>query len=215
MTMFFFINLSTFAYILHTHVTETSFGGGYNMSQAGKGLQTREIITKAVCGKGRKFSQETHIITPSNSPSSILGCWVINHSYSGKKVGDMIEITGSYDINLWYSYANNSKTDVAKENVTYVDHVPLSYLDSQVRGTEFEVNITVVQTPNAVEANITGSKCSVQVEREFYCEIIGETKVTVVCVPNATDDLDDKFDDEVLDGEFQESDDDLLIEDLD
>lgn len=185
------------------------------MSQAEKGLQTREIITKAVCGKGRKFSQETHIITPSNTPSSILGCWVINHSYLGKKVGDMIEIIGSYDINLWYSYANNTKTDVAKENVTYVDQVSLSYLDSQLRGSEFDITTTVVQTPNAVEAKVSGNKCSVHVEREFYCEVVGETKVNVVVVPNSHDDFDDKFDDDLTDGEFDELDEDVLIDDLD
>lgn len=127
----------------------------------------------------------------------------------------MIEIIGSYDINLWYSYANNTKTDVAKENVTYVDQVPLSYLDSQLRGNEFDVSTTVVQTPNAVEAKVSGGKCSVHVEREFYCEVVGETKVTVVCVPNAHDDFDDKFDDELGDGDFEGLDDDVFIDDLD
>jgi spore coat protein E len=184
------------------------------MSIAEKGLRTREIITKAVCGKGRKFSQETHIITPANNPSSILGCWVINHSYSGKKVGDVIEIIGSYDINVWYSYANNTKTDVAKENVTYVDQVNLSYLDRNLRGNEFEVSVSVVQTPNAVEAKTIGSKCSVQVEREFSCEVIGETKVNVVVAPVQDDELDDKFDD-YSDIEFDVLDDEVIFDDAD
>lgn len=35
--------------------------------------QTREIITKAICGKGRKFSTATHTVTPPHHPTSILG----------------------------------------------------------------------------------------------------------------------------------------------
>ena len=35
--------------------------------------QCREIITKAICGKGRKFSTVTHTVTPPNGPTSILG----------------------------------------------------------------------------------------------------------------------------------------------
>ena len=43
------------------------------MSIADKDLQRREIITKAVCGKGRKFSTVTHTVIPPNGPTSILG----------------------------------------------------------------------------------------------------------------------------------------------
>src|SRR5690625_6833579 len=53
----------------------------------------REIITKAVIGKGRKFTKENHSISPSHRPSSILGCWVINHLYNAKKKSeDTVEV---------------------------------------------------------------------------------------------------------------------------
>jgi hypothetical protein len=42
----------------------------------------REIITKAVVAKGRKFTQSNHTISPAHSPTSILGCWIINHKYN-------------------------------------------------------------------------------------------------------------------------------------
>lgn len=55
------------------------------MSYTEKDIQCREIITKAVCGKGRKFSQATHTVTPSHSPTSILGCWIINHTFQAER----------------------------------------------------------------------------------------------------------------------------------
>src|SRR5579875_430407 len=89
----------------------------------------REIITKAVVAKGRKFTQSNHTITPPHHPSSILGCWIINHRYEAKKVDKKVEIVGSYEINVWYSHGNNTKTSVVTEKVDYVDVVKLSYRD--------------------------------------------------------------------------------------
>ncbi|MBE3553462.1 MAG: outer spore coat protein CotE [Thermicanus sp.] len=183
------------------------------MSLNEKGVSVREIITKAVIGKGNKFSQQTHVMIPPNTPNSILGCWVINHSYTAAKVGDAVEITGSYDINVWYSYANNSKTDVAKENLSYVERIPLSYLDgNHLRGDE-EVKATVTQQPSAVEAKVVDGKCSVTVEKEFFAEMIGETKVCVLVAPGSCGELDEKLFEEGAD--FGELEDEVLIDELD
>ncbi len=76
----------------------------------------REIITKAVIGKGRKFNKDTHVVNPTHQPSSILGCWIINHLYNAKRKGDdKVELNGSYDINVWYSYNDHTKTEVERE----------------------------------------------------------------------------------------------------
>ena len=76
----------------------------------------REIITKAVIGKGRKFNEDSHVVNPTHQPSSILGCWIINHLYNAKRKGDdKVELNGSYDINVWYSYNDHTKTEVERE----------------------------------------------------------------------------------------------------
>jgi spore coat protein E len=180
-----------------------------------KDFKTREIITKAVCGKGRKFSQATHTVLPPNSPSSILGAWIINHSFEAQKAGDVIEVVGTYDINVWYSYAKNTKTDVAKETVSYVEQVPLSYLDSNSREETLEVTAKATQEPNCIEAKVssTGDGVVIHVEREFTVECLGETKVCVVCVD--TDEDDKEFDFEEIDEDFDDLDPDLFIDDLD
>jgi spore coat protein E len=187
------------------------------MSHTEKDVQCREIITKAVCGKGRKFSQATHTITPSHSPTSILGCWIINHTFATDKVGESVEVSGSYDINVWYSFNNNTKTEVVTETVSYVDHVPLAIVDKNCLDSHLEVNGKATQQPTACEATISnsGNSILVQVEREFLVEVIGETKVCVmVCDSCDFDDKDFHFDDD-LDGEFEDLDPDFMIDDLD
>ncbi|WP_088105169.1 outer spore coat protein CotE [Halalkalibacter urbisdiaboli] len=171
------------------------------------GFNYREIITKAVCGKGRKFSETTHQINPSHRPSSILGCWIINHKYSAEKKGDNVEVQGSYDINVWYSYSKNTKTDVATQTVTYTDVIPLTMKDENVLSDEMDVIARAIQQPNTLEAAISkcGANVDVQVEREFVVECIGETKVAVAVNPDGCiDDIPSQdYDDEVSDEEFE------------
>ncbi|WP_138414699.1 outer spore coat protein CotE [Aquibacillus sediminis] len=173
----------------------------------------REIITKAVIGKGRKFTQDTNTITPSHRPSSILGCWVINHLYNAKKKGDdIVEVNGSYDVNIWYSYNDNTKTEVVTERVHYTDYIKLSVKDEQTLGDDVEVFAKVIQQPNCLECNISshGHKIQVEVEREFLVEVIGETKVTVKVDPHGTVADDDDWDFELSDDEFDDVDPDFL-----
>lgn len=39
----------------------------------------KEIVTKAVVGKGKKNFVSEHMVSPQITPTTILGCWVINH----------------------------------------------------------------------------------------------------------------------------------------
>ncbi len=168
----------------------------------------REIITKAVCGKGRKFTQASHSISPSHRPSSILGCWVINHLYNAKKKSeDTVEVNGSYDINIWYSYNDNTKTEAITERVTYCDIIPLSVKDDHCLNDDFDVIAKVVQQPNCLECNIAnkGHKIVVEIEREFIVQVIGDTKIAVRVDPKR-----EKFDDDDSDSwDFELTDDEL------
>lgn len=178
----------------------------------------REIITKAVCGKGRKFSQATHTVTPAHKPSSILGCWIINHNYKPVENGNSVDVEGSYDINVWYSYNNNTKTEVVTETIKYKDTCNLTKRDENSLGKHTEVSARALQEPNTLEATISpnGNKILVQVEREFIAEVIGETKVWVqVNQDGVIEELeDDSWEDEVDDEEFEDLDPNFLLGDL-
>lgn len=187
------------------------------MALADKRLQCREIITKAVCGKGRKFSTVTHTITPPHQPSSILGAWIINHQYEAVKSGDGVEVIGSYDINIWYSYDRNSQTDVAKETVSYAELVPLSYVDPKHRASTEEVSAEAIQEPNCVEASIEGqSSVVIRVEREFAVEMVAETKVCVAVCPGGCDEDGKDYDFGVGadQGDYEDLDADLLEDEV-
>ncbi|MFD1018267.1 outer spore coat protein CotE [Thalassobacillus hwangdonensis] len=172
----------------------------------------REIITKAVCAKGKKFTQSTNIISPSHRPTSILGCWVINHIYNAKKKGDYVEVHGSYDVNCWYSFNDNTKTEVVTESVDYCDRVRLSVKDENCVHDDLEVIAKVVQQPNCLEANITsnGQKIKVEVEREFIVDVIGETKLCVRVNPDRCKSHDDWDFGDLSDDDFSEIDPDFL-----
>ena len=79
----------------------------------------KEIVTKAVIGKGKKTFTTTNSVVPECEASTILGCWVINHNFKGYKSGDTITVEGSYDINIWYSCQNDTKTEVVRQTDTY------------------------------------------------------------------------------------------------
>jgi spore coat protein E len=188
------------------------------MSTTSTNTRCREIRVKAVCGKGRKFSQVTHTITPPHTPTSILGAWVINHEYEAVKSSDGVEVVGTYDINIWYSYDKNRKTDVAKETISFVEAVPLSYLDSKHRASTVEVSAVATQDPNCVEANVSssGGGVVIRVEREFKVEMVAETTVCVVVCENGCDDFSEKSTDfSGDDGDFEDLDPDLLDDELD
>ena len=122
---------------------------------------------------------------PPNNPSSILGCWVINHKHQAKKDGKFIEVNGTFDVNVWYSHNDHCKTSVFTESVSYKDRIRLRYRDEPTSGHE-EVLVEVIQHPNCTEAIISecGQKFVITVERELVAEIVGETKVCISIHPH-------------------------------
>ncbi len=170
----------------------------------------REIITKAVVAKGRKFSKSNHNIKPLHNPSSILGCWIINHKYEAEKIGKKVEVNGCYDINIWYSYNNNTRTEVVTQTVEYCDVIKLKYRDKDCLE-EQDVIAQVIQQPNCLECLIQeGNKIVVHVEREFVVEVLGETKVIVHVYPEKHQGKDYDWGFDVSDEDFQEIDPDFL-----
>ena len=81
----------------------------------------KEIVTKAVIGKGKKSFSDSYTVTPETIPTTVLGCWVINHAFKGYPNSGKIVIDGSFDVNIWYSYDNDTKTNVISKKITYTN----------------------------------------------------------------------------------------------
>ena len=88
----------------------------------------KEIVTKAVIGKGKKYFKNNYTVQIEGTPTTVLGCWVINHKFKGYKSGEKIGVSGSYDVNIWYSYDNDTKTTVATKTITYSAEESLTLL---------------------------------------------------------------------------------------
>ncbi len=140
--------------------------------------KSREIVTKAVVGKGKKTFVTTDVIAPEIMPTTILGAWIINHNFSGRKNGDKVGITGSYDVNIWYSCMNDSKTEVVKKSVQYNENVTVPK-KNDVSLSDEEVVIRSLKQPTCTRAEIIDGKIEFTVEKELGIELVGDTKVKI------------------------------------
>jgi spore coat protein E len=135
----------------------------------------KEIVTKAVISKGKKLFTTNNTVSVNN-PSTVLGCWVINHNFSGTKSDNKIVINGSYDVNIWYSYDNDTKTEVIKETNTYSEVINMR--DREEVDDE-EVIVRSLKQPSCVKAEIIGNNINYTIEKELGIELVGDIKVKI------------------------------------
>lgn len=145
----------------------------------------REIISKAVISKGRKVFTQNDKIETSNHPSTVLGCWVINHKFNGVKQNDKIVINGSYDVNIWYSYDDDTKTDVVKESHEYTEIVKMKETNTDYDNTTIVVRS--LTDPKCVSVNIADDTINYQVQLELGIELVGDVKVKIAVDDNLDD----------------------------
>ena len=80
----------------------------------------KEIVTKAVIGKGKKYFKNNYNLLAEHNANTILGCWVINHKFKGTVVGEKVVIDGNFDINIWYSYDDDKKFKCKTDSAEYM-----------------------------------------------------------------------------------------------
>ncbi len=140
----------------------------------------KEIVTKAVIGKGKKYFKNNYIITTEAYPSTVLGCWVINHQFKGYKSGENIGVDGSYDVNIWYSYENDSKTTVVNKKIDYNDTFNVKIKDDADLTSDTDIIVRSLKQPSCTHVEIDkDGNISFDIEKELGIEIVGETKVKI------------------------------------
>ncbi|MBR3523061.1 MAG: outer spore coat protein CotE [Bacilli bacterium] len=161
----------------------------------------KEIVTKAVIGKGKKAFKNSYTMDVENNPTTVLGCWVINHKFKGYKSGSSIGVDGSYDVNIWYSYDNDSKTLVATKNITYNDLFNLKVNEDD---NDSEIIVRALNQPNCSNVSIHDNKIDFDIEKELGVEIVGDKKLKI-----AVEDDEEPWqilDDEVSDDDLKDID---------
>ena len=138
----------------------------------------KEIVTKAVVGKGKKYYRNTYTVNTETKPNTVLGCWVINHKFSGHEVDGKIEIDGSFDVNLWYSYDNDTKTSVITKNISYKEVVSVQEKQTADSSTK-DIIVRSLKQPSCLSAKEKDNTIVIEIEKELGVEIVGDTKVKV------------------------------------
>lgn len=160
----------------------------------------KEIVTKAVIGKGKKYFKNSYNVKCDNTPTTVLGCWVINHKFKGYKSGDKIGVDGSFDINIWYSYDDDSKTAVINKKIEYNDLFNVKIRDNSDLSGDTDVIVRCLNQPSCSSVKIDGDDISFNIEKELGVEIVGETKVKISVEDDEEpwDEIVDDVDDDTL-----------------
>ena len=133
---------------------------------------------------------------------------VINHKFGGTKGNESININGEYDINIWYSYDNDTKTDVFREKNTYTEIVKMRSRDD-INGDE-EVIVRSLKQPSCTKIEIDGDTINYSIEKVLGVELVGDVKFKIeandeedpwdeIVEENKVDDIDKAVNENYLD----------------
>lgn len=153
----------------------------------------KEIVTKAIIGKCKKKNVSSYDIECEEKPDTILGCWVINHTFSGVNNKGKVSLNGEYDINVWYSYAGDTKTGVTSKRVSYSDLINIPLKNATSIDDKSEIIVECLKQPTVTSVDIKGGIVKLKVEKELGVEVIGNTTVKVA-VEDDYDEYEEVFD---------------------
>lgn len=161
----------------------------------------KEIVTKAIIGKGKKYFKNNYTITTETTPTTVLGCWVINHNFKGYKSKDKIGVDGSFDVNIWYSYENDSKTTVVNKKVSYNDLFNLKLKDQADLSSDTDIIVRSLKQPSCSKVEIMDDgSINFDIEKELGIEIVGEKKIKIAVEEDEEpwDVIEEDVDDDIL-----------------
>ena len=165
----------------------------------------KEIVTKTVIGKAKKTTKNNVVITPEQTPNTVLGCWVINHTFQGTSDKGFVKLNGSYDVNVWYSYDSDHKTAVTTKTYNYSDEMNVPIKNNATLNNESEIIVRSLKQPTVNDVKINNSNFELIIEKELGVEVVGEAKIKVTTEEDE-DDYEEIIDDDELDNVVKEID---------
>lgn len=117
----------------------------------------------------------------------------MSHKFKGYKSGDKIGIDGSFDVNIWYSYDNDSKTTVISKKIDYNELVNIKLKDDVDFNNDTDIIVRILKQPTCNKVDIKDNIILFDIEKELGVEIVGDTKMKVSYEgeEDPWDDLDD------------------------
>ena len=159
----------------------------------------KEIVTKAVIGKAKKTNSMHFSFTPDENVNTVLGCWVINHTFSGANQNGKVGVTGSFDVNVWYSYDGDTKTKVNTKKFGYNEVLAVPLRDSATLTNNSEIIVRSLKQPSVTNVSVTDGTIVLDIEKELGVEIVGDTKIKVP-IEDVDDDYEEIIDEEDVSG---------------
>ena len=128
---------------------------------------------------------------------------------SGSNDNGRVRINGSFDVNIWYSYDNNTKTNVEARKISYTEIVNVHLKESSALTNDSEILITSLKNPTVIDVSSKDNLITYEIEKELGIEIIGDAKVKIQIMDSDYEDYDiiDDTDEEIskyIDNEVKE-----------
>ena len=133
----------------------------------------KEIVAKTVIGKGKKTFTNTYNMQTEQKPNTILGCWIINHKFSGINNKNDVHINGNFDLNVWYSFDNDTKTSVSTKTFSYDETMKLKVKDLDSLTKNNEIIVRSLKQPTVQDVKINNDLVEITIEKELGAEIVG------------------------------------------
>ena len=125
----------------------------------------------------------------------------MTHKFKGYKSKDRIGVDGSYDVNIWYSYDNDSKTTVVNKKIDYNDLFNVKVRSNADLSGDTDIIVRTLSQPNCSKVEIgENGVINFDIEKELGVELVGETKMKIAIEEDEEpwEELDDDVTDEVL-----------------
>lgn len=164
--------------------------------------QIREIVTKAVIAKGKKKINLKEIVKPDSQVYSVLGCWIINHEFEANMDEESATVNGTFEINVWYSSLNNSKTEIARKIVKYSENIKTRKVVNDAIDNDTDVIARIMKHPTCINAIIVENDIEIEISLEILIEIIGETKMQVTVFEPNDDDIEEEDFENIINEDF-------------
>ena len=114
-------------------------------------------------------------------------------------INDDVVVNGSYDVNIWYSSDNDTKTNVINKTINYNEQIDIkSKLD--IDTSDSEIIVKALKQPVCTNVTIKNNEINFDVDKELGIEVVGDTKVKIM-VEDDEDDwivFDDKVNEETM-----------------
>ena len=155
--------------------------------------QIREIITKAVIGKGHLNSKNIYKLELENNIDHVLGCWIVGHVYEANIKNEKILVKGEFDINLvatqlmhepdsnlWYALEDEPQSKVHVQKIEYNDQLAIITKENVDLKNSIELICSCPMQPICLEAKILDmNHVEITIEKTVHVDIVGETKISI------------------------------------